>query len=152
MGYISRSNTSNNEIDLLIETIKYLKANKNNSMILTEYQFIISEINRKFIHLIDGLPLMVLVVHYKIINIISFILIFKDQLKKNNIEKIYTILYLNKESFEFVLNKDIKTKNKPITFRKFVNELFLIFTNELNTKSSFNDPNMIFFLFIYDKS
>ena len=101
-----------NEIDLLIETIKYLKANKNNSMILTEYQFIISEINHQIYSpnrwfTADGVsyPLQDNKYYQFYINF------FKDQLKKNNIEKIYTILPLNKERFEFVLDKEcIKTR------------------------------------------
>ena len=101
-----------NEVDLLKETIKYLKANKNNSMILTEYQFIISEINHQIYspnrwYTADGVsyPLEDNKYYQFYINF------FKDQLKKKNIEKIYTILPLNKESFEFVFDKEcIKTR------------------------------------------
>ena len=81
-------------------------------MVITEYQFIISAINHKIYspnrwYTADGVsyPLKDNKYHQYYIDF------FEKQLKKNKIEKIYTILPLKKESFKFVFKTDcIKTR------------------------------------------
>ena len=114
-----------NEIILLKESIGYLRNNKNNSMIITYYQFINSEI-RHFIYppnrwyTNDGVsyPLK----ENKFFN--YYVVFFKNQLIKNKINKIYTIYPLEKNSFSFALNENcIKTKkiNKILSEHLLIN-------------------------------
>ena len=101
-----------NEIQLLKESMKYLKDNKKNSMIITYYQFINSEIkhsiyspNRWYTN--DGVSFPLKQNKY----FDYYVTFFKDKLINNKINKIYTIYPLDKNSFSFVLNKNcIRTK------------------------------------------
>lgn len=100
------------EVKLLQDSIEFLRLNKNNSMIISHYQFINSEINHSVYspnrwYTADG-------VSYPLKDNKFFdyyVDFFKTQLVKNQISKIYTIYPLNEKSFNFVLKSNcIKTR------------------------------------------
>jgi hypothetical protein len=102
-----------NEVKLLKESMEYLKDNKNNSMIITHYQFINSEINHSIYppnrwYTNDGVSYPLKENKY----FEYYVVFFKDKLIKNQINKIYTIYPLDKNSFSFVLNKNCIRTNK----------------------------------------
>ena len=102
-----------NEVKLLKESMEYLKNNKNNSMIITYYQFINSEINHSIYppnrwYTNDGVSYPLKENKY----FEYYVVFFKDKLIKNQINKIYTIYPLDKNSFSFVLNKNCIRTNK----------------------------------------
>lgn len=101
-----------NEIKLLQDSIRYLKSNKKNSMIITYYQFINSEINHSIYppnrwYTMDGVSYPLKENKY----FSYYVDFFQKQLIKNNISKIYTLHPLSEDSFNFVLRDGcIKTK------------------------------------------
>ncbi len=118
-------NEIKNETELLKESIKYLKLNKKNSVIISYYQFINSEINHTIYppnrwYTTDG-------VSYPLINNrhhFYYVDFFKKQLIKNNIETIFTLYPLDNDSFKFVLDDNcIKSKkiNNLLSEHKLIN-------------------------------
>ncbi|MDC0903390.1 hypothetical protein OAS21_02910 [Pelagibacteraceae bacterium] len=102
----------NNETQLLEESINYLRLNKGNSLIVTSYQFILSEIDHQFYspnrwYTNDGISYPLndnkFYSEYK-----KF---FKNKLLKYGTKIIFTVGTVNDESFNFVMKKDcIRTK------------------------------------------
>ncbi len=99
------------EANQLKESINFLKVNKDRSMIITYYQFINSEINHNIYppnrwYTPDGVSYPIKGNKYHE-NYLNF---FKKKLKEKNINKIYTIEPLGKNTFDFVFKFDcIKT-------------------------------------------
>lgn len=100
------------EARLLKNAINYLSQTSNNKIIITEYQFILSDINHNIYspnrwYTRDGVsyPLLGNKYYYYYKNF------FIKILKKNNIEFIYTIYPLDIKSFDFIIEKScIKTE------------------------------------------
>jgi hypothetical protein len=122
---VIEQNEIKNETELLKESIKYLKLNKKNSIIISYYQFINAEINHTIYppnrwYTTDG-------VSYPLINNrhhFYYIDFFKKQLIKNNIETIFTLYPLGEDSFKFVLEDNcIKSKkiNNLLSEHKLIN-------------------------------
>ena len=99
------------EANQVKESINFLKANKDRSMIITYYQFINSEIDHNVYppnrwYTSDGVSYPIKGNKYHE-NYLNF---FKKKLKEKNINKIYTIKPLGKNAFDFVFKLDcIKT-------------------------------------------
>ena len=91
------------EVDLLKQSITFLKANKDRSIIITYYQFINSEIDHNIYppnrwYTSDGVSYPIKGNKYHE-NYISF---FKKKITEKNVNVIYTIDPLNKKTFDFV--------------------------------------------------
>ena len=104
-------NNPSEEIKLLISTINYLKKTPLNKVIITEYQFILAEIEHTIYspnrwYTTDG-------VSYPTKNNKYFDYyneFYKSALARNKVETIFTIMPLNVKNFEFIFKKDcIKT-------------------------------------------
>ena len=113
-----------NEIILLKKSMEYLKQNSDNSFILTEYQFINSEINSKIYspnrwYTTDGVSYPLKNNKYRK----YYLNFYKDKIIQNNIEKIFTIYPLNKQAFDFALKKNCFTTTQ-------INEI--LFEHKLN--------------------
>tara|TARA_B100001121_G_C18685693_1_gene620607 strand:- start:1223 stop:2758 length:1536 start_codon:yes stop_codon:yes gene_type:complete len=113
-----------NEIILLKKSMEYLKQNSDNSFIITEYQFINSEINSKIYspnrwYTTDGVSYPLKKNKYRK----YYLKFYKDKIIKNDIEKIFTIYPLNENVFDFVLKKDCFTTTR-------INEI--LFEHKLN--------------------
>ena len=95
-----------NEVLLLKESIAYLKSNKKNSMVISNYQFLNSEIDNRVYspnrwYTNDGVSYPLSENKY----FEYYVYFFKKQLIKNKIIKIYTLYPLNEKSFKFVLQE-----------------------------------------------
>ena len=100
-------NNSKREIQLLEETINFLKDNKNKSFIISNYQFILTEINHDIYspnrwYTNDGVSFPLEKNKYRK----EYKEFFKDKIIKNDIKKIFTIYPLNEKAFDFVLDKN----------------------------------------------
>jgi hypothetical protein len=105
------NNNPGEEIKLLISTINYLKKTVLNKVIITEYQFILAEIEHKTYspnrwYTTDGVSYPVK--NNKYFNYYNEF--YKSALAKNKVETIFTIMPLNVKNFEFIFKKNcIKT-------------------------------------------
>ena len=95
-----------NEVLLLKESIAYLKSNKKNSMVISNYQFLNSEIDNRVYspnrwYTNDGVSYPLSENKY----FEYYVYFFKKQLIKNKIIKIYTLYPLNEKSFKLVLQE-----------------------------------------------
>ena len=99
------------EIELLLSSINYLKNNNQKKIILTDYQFILAEINYKIYspnrwYTLDGTS-------YPLINnkyLDSYKKFYIAALSRNQIDIIFTIKPINLENFQFIFKKNcIKT-------------------------------------------
>jgi hypothetical protein len=95
------------EVNLIKKTISFLNKEKNESVIITYYQFINSEINHPVYppnrwYTKDGVsfPLEKNFFHKNYVNF------FRENLKKNKIKKIYTIYPLSEKSFNFIFKEN----------------------------------------------
>ena len=98
------------EVFLVKESIEYLKKNMENSVIITEYQFINSEINHKIYspnrwYTTDGVSYPLKENVYRK----YYIQFYQDKLVKNKVNKIFTIFPLNEDAFSFILEKLLQT-------------------------------------------
>ncbi len=104
---VEYQNNSKREIQLLEETINFLKDNKNKSFIISNYQFILTEINHDIYspnrwYTNDGVSFPLEKNKYRK----EYKEFFKDKIIKNDIKKIFTIYPLNEKAFDFVLDKN----------------------------------------------
>jgi len=105
------NNNPGEEIKLLISTINYLKKTVLNKVIITEYQFILAEIEHKIYspnrwYTTDGVSYPVK--NNKYFNYYNEF--YKSALARNKVETIFTIMPLNVKNFEFIFEKNcIKT-------------------------------------------
>ncbi len=95
------------EVSLLKESIDHLKLNKENSLIITEYQFINTEIKSKVYspnrwYTTDGVSYPLKDNKFRE----YYINFYKEKLVKNKIEKIFTISPLDHNVFNFILKKN----------------------------------------------
>tara|TARA_Y100000992_G_scaffold297869_1_gene262105 strand:- start:773 stop:2317 length:1545 start_codon:yes stop_codon:yes gene_type:complete len=109
LKWVTKANQTNlkDEVNLIKKSIKYLKNNKDNSIIISEYQFINSEIdhniyspNRWYTN--DG-------VSYPLSKNIYreyYIDFFKQKLLDKDIKNIFTILPLDQKSFDFIFKSN----------------------------------------------
>ena len=101
------------EVDLLKESISFLKINKNESMIITYYQFINSEIDHNIYppnrwYTSDGVSYPIKGNKYYE-NYVEF---FKKRLTERGIKIIYTIDPLDKNTFDFLFKTDCMETKK----------------------------------------
>lgn len=105
------NNNSGEEMELLISTINYLKKTSLNKIIITEYQFILAEIEHKIYspnrwYTTDGVSYPTK--NNKYFNYYNEF--YKNALVRNKVDTIFTIMPLNVKNFEFIFEKDcIKT-------------------------------------------
>ena len=118
------------EVDQLKESIIFLKANKDRSIIISEYQFINSEIDHNIYppnrwYTSDGVSYPIKGNKYHE-NYINF---FKKKLVEKNINKIYTIEPYGKNTFDFVFKLDcVETlKINEILFQHKITNCFANF-------------------------
>ena len=95
------------ELNLILESIKYLKKNKENSMIITYYQFINSEIDHNIYspnrwYTSDGVSYPFKSNRYYE----TYSAFFKQKLMDRKIKKIYTIKPLDEKTFKFMLKSN----------------------------------------------
>ena len=118
---------NNKEILILSESIDYLKKNKNKSLIITNYQFILTDLKHNLYppnrwHTNDGAsyPLKGNKYHDQYVNF------YKKKLENYNIDKIFTLKPVDEKDFNFILPKEcIKTTQINIILHK--HELFNCF-------------------------
>lgn len=96
-----------NEVELIKKSLEYLRVNKKNSVIITYYQFINSELDHNLYspnrwYTDDGIsyPLKDNKYHD------YYVEFFKSKLKEKKIEKIYTIYPLDEKAFSFVFKNN----------------------------------------------
>ncbi len=95
------------EVDHLKDSIIFLKANKDRSIIITYYQFINSEIDHNIYppnrwYTSDGASYPIKGnKHYE-----YYVEFFKEKLVKKNVNKIFTIYPLDKSTFDFIFEND----------------------------------------------
>ena len=127
---ISSSNEIKNEAQLLKDSINFLQNNKDESLIISYYQFILTDIDHSFYppnrwHTDDGVsyPLKTNKFYplYK-----SF---YKEKLAKYKIKKIFPLYPLNENDFNFVLDKDC-IKTTKINKLLLKHDLLKCFENE----------------------
>ena len=118
------------EVDQLKESIIFLEANKDRSIIISEYQFINSEIDHNIYppnrwYTSDGVSYPIKGNKYHE-NYINF---FKKKLVEKNINKIYTIEPYGKNTFDFVFKLDcVETlKINEILFQHKITNCFANF-------------------------
>jgi hypothetical protein len=95
------------ELNLILESIKYLKKNKEDSMIITYYQFINSEIDHNIYspnrwYTSDGVSYPFKSNRYYE----TYSAFFKQKLMDRKIKKIYTIKPLDEKTFKFMLKSN----------------------------------------------
>ncbi len=95
------------ETNLIKSTIHYLKNNKDQSIIITEYQFINSEINHNIYspnrwYTKDGVSYPLEKNKYRD----YYINFYKQKLLNKNVKKIFTVSPLDQNSFDFILRKN----------------------------------------------
>ena len=101
------SSTLNEETMLLKDTIKYLKKNNTNSVIITVYQFINSEINSKIYspnrwYTDDGVSYPLKDSKY----FDYYVNFYKKKLIEKNVTKIFTISPIDEKSFNFIFTNN----------------------------------------------
>ena len=113
LKWISTKTTINkfSEVELLKASLKFLQENKSNSLIITDYQFILSELNHKFYppnrwYTTDG-------VSYPLSDNKYFYYykeFFKEKINKYDVKTIFTMGSIDYKSFNFILKENcIKT-------------------------------------------
>ena len=126
---VTSANKIKNEAILLKESIDFLKINKKDSLIISDYQFILSEIDHSHYppnrwHTEDGVsyPLEGNKFHE------LYLKFYKDKLKRNKIKKIFSLYPLDQNNFDFILGKEcIKTTKINKILNK--HEIFNCFEN-----------------------
>lgn len=116
----NKKRLNDEEVQILLKSIEYLKKNKKNSLIITNYQFILSEIKHNLYppnrwHTNDGAsyPL----VKNKYHNF--YVDFYKNKLKSYDIDKIFTLKPVDEKDFNFILRKEcIKTTQINIILHK----------------------------------
>ena len=127
---VESQNNIKNEVQLLKDSIDYLKVNKNKSLIISYYQFILSEIDHDIYspnrwYTKDGVSYPLRDNRYYS----YYVKFYKKKLAEKEIEKIFTIYPLDQGAFNFVLD-DNCFKTTKINKILYKHDLLNCFENE----------------------